>query len=249
MWNKAIIFPVAACMFLMSCGPSLKERKEEADIHYRTGEVQFAEKNYSVALEELMKAVKLNPLDASYRNTLGLAYFAKKMYLEALKEFNEAVRLSPDYSEAHLNAGAVASELKDFDTAIAHFKAAAGNILYKTPEYAWNNLGWAYYNKGMYANAVESYKKAVEAVPDYQMAYYNMGLAYDKMNKADEASQAFKKTVELAPNFADAHYQLGLVSIRRKDKFTARQSFERVMELVPQSDKARSAKEYLDLLK
>ena len=81
------------------------------------------------------------------------------------------------------------------------------------------------------------------------MAYYNMGLAYDKMNKIDEASQAFKRTVELAPNFVDAHYQLGLVSIRRKDKDTARQSFGRVMELIPQSDKGRSAKEYLDLLK
>ena len=47
----------------------------------------------------------------------------------------------------------------------------------------------------------------------------------------------------------EANYKLGLVSIRRKDKDTARQSFGRVMELVPQSDKARSAKEYLDLLK
>ena len=34
-----------------------------------------------------------------------------------------------------------------------------------------------------------------------------------------------------------------------KDKDTARQSFGRVMELIPQSDKRRSAKEYLDLLK
>ena len=249
MRNIAVIFLVAASFLLTSCGPSLKQRKEEAYIHYRTGEVQFAEKNYPAALEELMKAVELNPSDATYRNMLGLAYFAKKMNHEALKEFNEAVRLTPDYSEAHLNAGAVSSELGDFDAAIAHFKAAAGNVVYKTPEYAWNNLGWAYYNKGMYQNAVESYKKAIEALPAYQMAYYNMGLALDKMDKADEAAQALRKTIELAPNFAEAHYQLGLVSVRRKDKKTARQAFSRVMELAPRGDKARSAKEYLDLLK
>ncbi|MDR1602709.1 MAG: tetratricopeptide repeat protein [Tannerella sp.] len=38
--------------------------------------------------------------------------------------------------------------------------------------------GYAYYYKGDYDKAIESYHKAIELKPDYAEAYYNQGNAY-----------------------------------------------------------------------
>jgi tetratricopeptide (TPR) repeat protein len=236
---------------ITSCGATLpKQNKEEADIHYRLGEVHFNERDYPAALEELTRAVELAHDNPDYHHLLGLAYFiGKRMYNEAIVHFKEAIRLKPDFPEAHMNLGAVYLELKSWDLAIPHFEAVLENVFYRTPEWAYNNLGWAYYNKAQYPKALQNYKKAVEINPRFAMAYNNMGLTYDRMGNAEEAIKAFKTSVGLVPDFLEGHYNLGLVLVRNKDKAGALKAFERVLEIAPASDEARSAREYIELIR
>jgi tetratricopeptide (TPR) repeat protein len=245
-----------AILFLLflaaaSCATGLSQKnREDASIHYRLGEVHFNERNYTSALKELTRAVELDPKNPDYHHLLGLTYFiGKRMYNEAIAHFKEAIRLKPGFSEAHMNLGAVYLELKSWDTAIPHFEAALEDIFYRTPEWAYNNLGWAYYNKGDYRNALVNYKKAVEINQRFAMAFNNMGLTYDRTENTEEAVNAFKTAIALVPDFLDAHYNLGVVLVRHKDKAGALKAFERVVEIAPGSDKARSAREYIELIR
>jgi tetratricopeptide (TPR) repeat protein len=224
-------------------------RKEDADIHYKIGVVHLNEGNIPEAMKELTTAVEKYHKEASFHNALGLAYFAKGMHEDALKHLKEATRINPKFSAAHTNLAAVYLEKKEWDLAVAETKLALVDVFYTTPEFAYFNMGRAFYEKADYAKAEESYKKAIESNPRYVVAYNSMGLTYMKMNRDQEAADMFRLAIKNAPNYVDAHYRLGLVLINLKDKKGAFNEFQEVIKLAPDSEAAKSAKGYIDLLK
>jgi tetratricopeptide (TPR) repeat protein len=82
----------------------------------------------------------------------------------------------------------------------------------------------ALYERGMDAyrhnrdeEAVEDFRRAVEAAPDFAEGYYRLGLAYNVTRQADEADKAFEQGVKAFekmtkqdPKNSDAYYFLGL---------------------------------------
>lgn len=224
-------------------------RKEDADIHYKLGVVHLNEGNIPEALKELTSAVEKYPKDASYHNVLGLAYFAKGMHDDAIKHLREAVKINPGLSDARTNMAAVYLEKKEWDLAITEAKLALSDVFYTTPEFAYFNLGRAYYEKADYKAAEDSYKKAIAGNAKYLPAYNNLGITYMKMNRDKEAADILGLAVKIAPNYIDAHYNLGLASIKLKNKKTAQNAFQEVIKLAPNSEMAKSAKEYMELLK
>ena len=234
---------------LASCGPTLKQKKDESLIHFQLGTVYYREGDITGALKEYNTAVELYPEDATYHNALGLAYWARGFKDKAEKHFKEAIDLDPDYSEALNNLGALYIELERWDLAIEYCEAALKNIYYRTPEIAHNNIGWAYYRKGDYEKAVKHFKKAIEANPGYALAYNNMGLAYNRLDRPEKARRAFEKAIDRAPRYLDAYLNLGRVLAHLKEKEAALKAFEKVVELAPESDQALSAREFIDIIK
>jgi type IV pilus assembly protein PilF len=234
---------------LTACGPSLTQRKDQSAIHYRLGVVHLNEKNLADALNELTKAVEIYPGDPSYHNALGLAYFAKGMNTEALASMDRALSIDHDYSEARVNKSAVYIVEQRWTEAVDEAKTAVKNIFYRTPEYAYYNMGWAYYNTGELEKAVESYSKAVAANKSYAQAWYSMGLAYEKMNKSKDAVHSYEKAAAAFPGYLDAYFNMGIALVKAKDKPGAVKAFEKVIEIAPASEKAQSAREYIGLIK
>lgn len=232
-----------------ACGPSLAKKKDESAIHYRLGVVHLNERNLADALKELTKAVEMYPDDPSYHNALGLAYFAKGMNKEALASMDRAISIDRDYSEARVNKSAVYIVEKRWVEAIDEAKAALKNIFYRTPEYAWYNMGWSYYNIGDMEKSIESYSKATGANASYAQAWYGMGLAYEKTNRTKEAVAAYERAVVAFPGYVDAYFNMGMALVRAKDKPGAMKAFEKVIEIAPTSEKAQSAREYIGLIK
>ncbi|OGP30659.1 MAG: hypothetical protein A2073_00665 [Deltaproteobacteria bacterium GWC2_42_11] len=243
------VMPYCLLLIIFLTGCLSAGLREEASIHYRLGVSHLNDGNLPVALKELTSAVEKNPSDPSYHNALGLAYLYRGLDHEAIKHFNEAIKLDAKFSEAHTNLGAVYLRQKKWDDAISEFQASVANIFYTTPEIAYNNIGWAYYQKGENEKAIDNFKKAITANSKYSLAYNNMGLAYAKMNKDREAADAFNNAVRYSPDYADAHYNLGEVLIRLNDKKRAVESFQKVIKLLPDTEIARSAQEKVNLLK
>ena len=241
----SVLFTLSSC----ALKPEKKKEDASASIHYKMAEVHFSEKNYTSALSELTKAVEIYPGDAPSQHLLGLTYHAKGMYNEAAAHLEKAVYLNPQNAEARVNLGVVYLEMQKWDEAIPHFNAALEDVFYRTPEVARYNLGSAYYGKGDYAKAAENFRKAVELAPRNAIAYSSLGQAYDKLNMTDDAVDAYRKAISIEPLFTNAYHNLGMALLKKKDKAGALKAFEKVVELDPGSDKARSAREYIELLK
>lgn len=254
-WKNLFILTAAlvVAISLSSCtGPSKKERaeklKEQADVYYKMGEMQFGQGNYPLALRELHKSEQFDPESTSTQNLLGLSYFARRMYSDAEKHFKKALDIDTTYASARLNLGALYLETSRWDKALKEFDVLLKDVFYTTPELLHNNKGWAYYNKGELKKAIDSYNKAIALNSQYAAAYNNRGLAQEKLKRKKSARKSFKKALEITPTYTDANYNYGRLMIRVNKK-KARQLFKKVIELEPDSKMGQSSKEYLNLLK
>jgi tetratricopeptide (TPR) repeat protein len=72
-----------------------------------------------------------------------------------------------------------------------------------------NNLGNAYYNKGLYKEAIREYKRAVFLFPDWEKPYNNLGNVYAFQRLYTEAIEKYKESIKINPNFAKAYNNLG----------------------------------------
>ena len=81
-----------------------------------------------------------------------------------------------------------------------------------------DTLGWIFYLKGSYLNAIAELRDSVELAPDNATIHYHLGLAYHKNNQQDEAKESLEKALEIAPNFKgaeDARKILEAIELRK----------------------------------
>lgn len=86
------------------------------------------------------------------------------------------------------------------------------------------NLGYTYYLKGEYKEALQHLKIATEIDPKYADAFYDMGLVYREQKSHDEALESFGKAAKLAPRDYKNFLQMGIVynaQGKYKDAITA----------------------------
>lgn len=245
---KAVLFLAVGLSFLVGCSTD-EQAQQKATIHLRMGYQSFQQGDPTSALKELLQAEKLNPKDPEVQFALGWAYSAKGRFLEALEHFRQTLVLNPKFTEAHNAMGATYIEMGKWDEAIQEFEIVLKDLLYMTPYYVQNNIGWAYYKKGERLKALEYYQKAVALKPDFGLAYFNMGLVYRDNQQTAEAIAAMRSALAQAPNFLEAQFQLGLLYFNSGKPEEAKKSFGEVLRIAPQSENARLAQQYLDFLK
>jgi Tfp pilus assembly protein PilF len=179
-----------------ACGNKDKGGKKMAEAHYKMSLSHFNENNITAALKELLLAYEYDPENYDINHLLGIAYLNKNDYINAEKYLKEAIRLKSDSPKAYNNLGIIYLETKRYDDAIEQFNKAAGNILYETPEVAYNYLGWAYYKKGDFVQAKKAYEKSIELETRYFFSHFNFGLLLFDLKKYDDAVKEYKEAIK-----------------------------------------------------
>ena len=96
---------------------------------------------------------------------------------------------------------------------------------------AYNNLGNTLIKAGRTDDAVNSFKDAIQLLPDYAQAHYNLGNAFYTNNDPDKAIPSFRKAIDIQPDFIDALKNLAKLLMDRQQTDEAISLFKRVLQL------------------
>ncbi len=129
-----------------------------------------------VALEELDKALAVDPDNSQANNMMALLQIRLKNDDKAERHFNKALSAQSGNAEARNNYGVFLCERGRLDEAEKQFKAALANPLYKTPEIAYINAGSCLLKKNAPELAEKYFRNALQINPKSPVALYQMAL-------------------------------------------------------------------------
>ena len=132
---------------------------------------------------------------------MGNVYLWKKRHDEAIAEFEKAVSLNPNDADAlsSLGGALVFSGLPE--KALGYLeKAIRLNPNY--PEYYIFNLGQAFFQLKMYAEAVTALRKTIIKNPNFMPAHYVLAACYGHLGKQEFAQTKADEVRRMIPGFS-----------------------------------------------
>ncbi len=239
-----IIF-FSACAFNSPSQESIKK----AEAHTKLGRSYLNNRQLNEAFIEFQKSVELNPENKKSLFYLGYISARFKRYDEAVSYYKSAISIDPNYSDAINNLGVTFAEIERWDDAIQQFETALKNPLYRTPAWAYSNMGFAYYKKGEYEKAENALGEALTRNPLLPRAMYILGLVNTELGNEKAAINEFKKAIGVFPLYMDAHWQLANAYLKSGEKAKALKHFRVVAEKDENISRSRKATEFIELLK
>ena len=136
--NLVILLLLSACT-----GPTrTKEQDEKSAVAYtKLGVGYLRQGNRIAAMENLQKAIEINPEDAAAQHSIALAYQQYGRLELADKHYLLALDLDGEDGLIHNNYGGFLCQEKRYSESVKYFDNAVNDIKYETPSRALENAG------------------------------------------------------------------------------------------------------------
>jgi tetratricopeptide (TPR) repeat protein len=165
--------------------------------------LSLRDKNYEEAISSYETILTKNPDYLVGYMAIGSIYDQLGNDEKAEEYYRKALKIKEDFGAAANNlAWKLAERGGNIDEAL-NYATIAKEQMPENPS-VMDTLGWIYYLKGSYLNAISELQDSVELVPDNPVINYHLGMAFYKNNKPDGASEYLKKALELDPEFKGA---------------------------------------------
>lgn len=243
----------AGCGATASVEDSLRSQKE-----YELAAGLVGEKNMAGAFEHLFKSLELDAQNVDAHLLLGNLYLFRGDLDKAEASLRQARKLAggleeygpPKVAEVENSLGVVLMHQERYDEAIEVLRGSSGNLLNRQPHLSWGNLGWAYYEKGEYADALRALDQAVRAQGKFCLGYYRMGRTYLALQQHENAEASFTRALEVddeaCQQLQDAWHLRGEARAQLGHRQDAIEDFERCVELSADSEAGRACQGYLE---
>ena len=191
-------FPQLSTWLTETASVALSLHPGLADGHLALASVFEQTGNEQGALDEIAKALSLDPSESSERwsgrRRFTPVWIAGK---KLRKTFRRALKEHPNYWLAYNELGFGLHGQAKYQEAIQAFRAAS----LAAPKYAMalSNLGVEYLQIGEFAEGLESLKQSLALDPDSGFAAANISLALRYQDKYEQALPFARKAVELNP--------------------------------------------------
>ncbi len=149
------------------------------------------------ALEELEKAVELDPKNSVAVHDIGAIYFKRGEFEKALPYFEEAVQISPTKVPPRENLAMTYMKLEKYEDAARELETAVA----LEPAKADLRLGYglALLKTGDPGAALLEFRKAIELDPDLTPPYYQAALILAKSGQLDLAAATLREMLSKNP--------------------------------------------------
>jgi tetratricopeptide (TPR) repeat protein len=168
---------------------------------------------------------QLQPKEAGFYFELANAYVQAGQNEKAFRWYEEALRREPELLPAQVKYAAALTAAGRHGDAIRLLEPAPPDST------ALNTLGSAYLNAGRMADAISTFRRAIDS--DIPEIYVNLGAALSRKGDRAGAIDAMRTAIRLAPDFAAAHNNLGNLLGEEGDFPKAFQAFQTALRLNP----------------
>ncbi len=239
-------------------GPTPEEQKQSISEIDLAKDFWLNKRQLRAGLDHALKAVKLDDSNPNAAHLVGLIYLdfcstADECRLEEAEEHvRRALELKEDYREARNTLGVILVHRKAYDDAISVLKPLSEDMLYRTPENAWGNLGWAYLESGSFDEAIDALRRSVAAQPSFCVGNLRLGLAFEKSGRFRESLDAY--SMALDTDHAQCRGLQGAVAGRARmllqlgHEDESRQDLQRCIELDKKSKAGQECRALLEKL-
>ncbi|HEY8923449.1 MAG TPA: tetratricopeptide repeat protein [Polyangia bacterium] len=273
-WVKALVALVVASAACTA--PNQARNTEQSTLRYQLAADDFRVQRNEAALEELRKALELDPENADAYNLLGLIALsqgaeyvrqaetagclrgadAESLHRDAIAKFKQAeeslrkaTKLRASFPDAWNNLAVAALHLESYDEAIAAAENALKDATYPSPELARANLGWAYYNKKNLNAAWKALHESIARAPGFCVGRYRLAKVYAERGQYEEAAEEIDAvTSNPACPVQEAFLLGGLVHQHQRDVGKARQLFGRCVAMAPRACLAAECRKYAEMI-
>lgn len=257
---RRILLAAALC-----CASGCKHTPDDVDIQRaqnarELGVNSLGRGEYRPALEELLKAEKLDPDNPDTQYALGLTYFAGFGRLpEAEAHLRKAVAGREKFSDAENALGNVLLARGECDKAIPLFEHAMSNLLWATPYMAQMNLGWCLHKVGRTEDGLRELKAAVNTHPPLCGGYDYLARIYTERGADADAMHWMEKYLQVCDTenlrrflqpgqLAGMFFRLGMAQLKTGDRDQARTSFATCVERFGQEQAGAECRKNLALM-
>ncbi|WP_041273230.1 tetratricopeptide repeat protein [Desulforapulum autotrophicum] len=170
-----------------------------SELYKRTGE-------FDKSIDELLKAVKIDPESSFLMKELIALYLHKKDTTKALETAQDLVAIDPEDTDSLF----ILAKLKQMLNQISEATDIYQKILQLNPdqENAYLPLGQIYMDADNMDEAFNLYTNMVKHVPDSYAAHFFLGRIHIIRNNPEYAEKEFLKTIKLHPELLEPRFEL-----------------------------------------
>lgn len=203
---------------------------KQPETHIVLGLSHFQVEEYEPSLQAFLEGIRHNPDNADLHFNAGTAYDKLNRFEDVVKSMETTLALDPHHADALNYLGySYAERGVKIEEAISLTKQAVA--LRPTNGYYVDSLAWAFFKKGLLAEALTEMKRAVALVGDDPVIYEHLGEIYLKQQHLSDGREALLHALELDPSndkLMQRFRDLGLGDPSKEERI--RQAIRRVTE-------------------
>lgn len=210
---------------------ALDLRPDLAMIRYDLALVCLHQRHYDEAIENLLKALDLDPFNPAMLDSLGYAYDKKGDREQAEIEFRRAVRADPKYLKARYDLAHVLMARGRMDEARNEAEIMLG--LHPDQPRLHGLLAEIHLARQDYGQAFDESWKAVRLDDRYAEGFNLVGSASRRLGRYDDAVAAYARALALDENDVTARNNLGVCFAQMGRYKDAREQWESALRIQP----------------
>ena len=235
MFRKGLSFTVFS--FVIFVGIAWDVIAQTPEVLYARGMQAVRQGKYQQAVQNLQRAVTLQPDYASAHAALGTIYLQLGNFPASEKALMLALNINPDLLQAEANLAVLYTRTERLDDAIRVYR----NLLRGSPESLQVRLGIAsaYQQAERFPEAIEAYLESLKRSPNLAAAMTNLASCYEAIEDDEQAVRYYKAALAVEPNLPMANGNLGAIYQEQGELDKALPLLETAIRQNPQFTAAR----------
>ena len=177
------------------------------------------------------RAVERDELNPELRNDMGDTMYNLERYGDAAAAFGEAWRLDPSNYVYRLKEAHMMRMTDRCDEAAAAYDGLIPTLKGKAAAEALTHKGDMLDDLGKHERAVEVFREALEADPDFAPARTGLAMVLDTIGRGNEAVSEYKKSLKASPKSAQALFNMGVALAKQGRYAEALAQFDKGMAI------------------